>query len=286
MSKADGRLAGRVCVITGSAAGVGRAASLLFAHEGATVVGVDIDAARGAQTAKLVADSGGAGSFFEADVADPHAVRALAAYCRDAYGRTDVLFNNAGKVVRDYVSSFSLADWNRVMAVNVNGPLLCAEAFSAALEESGRGSIVNHSSIDGIFGNPHVASLSVSKAALNSLTRLMAHTYGNRGIRANSICSGNLANLDNDTSSGGSGIGALNISESSLFARMVKGHPALTPGGRVGTVEQAASVALFLASDESAYVNGAEILLTGGRGVMTPGTTLPSDLPETGVTGI
>jgi NAD(P)-dependent dehydrogenase (short-subunit alcohol dehydrogenase family) len=234
---------------------------------------LDIDGDSGRETSKLVERAGGNGTFVEADVSDSDAVRALGEHCDREHGRVDVLFNNAAIGVNDTVESFDLEQWDRVMAVDVKGPLLCAQVLASQLAASGHGSIINHSSIDGVFANPHAASYSAAKAALNGLTRLMAHTYGKVGIRTNSISSGNLT---------GSASGAqlsriadgLIAGNPLVWTRMAEKIVENTPGGRVGTLEEAASVALFFASDDSAYVNGVDILVTGGRGALTPGTTV------------
>jgi len=266
------RLQDRVCVITGSASGVGRVSSLLFARHGAIVVGFDIDGDGGRETLDLVEQAGGRGSFIEGDVSDPAAASALREHCNRAHGKVDVLFNNAGIVVHDQVDSFDLDSWNRAMAVNVTGPLLCAQALAPMLAVSGRGSIVNHSSVDGVLGNPHLASYSASKAALNSMTRLMAHTYGKLGIRANAISSGNLS-----TSTSGSPARINNVFRTADLGAWTAMHEQIlenTPSGRPGSVEEAATVALFFASDDSTFVSGVSLVTTGGRGMLTPGTTV------------
>jgi NAD(P)-dependent dehydrogenase (short-subunit alcohol dehydrogenase family) len=262
----------RVCVITGTARGVGRAAAELFARHGGVVVGVDINGEGGHETLELIRSAQGRGSFVTADVADPETARIVAEHCEQQYGRVDVLFNNAATVAVDTVEEFDVVQWNRVMAVNVTGPLMLARRLAPSLAASGHGSIINHSSIDGILGNPTIASYSTSKAALNGLTRLMAYTYGRVGIRANSICSGNLSG-----SAAGSSVATGSSSQNPAARRMYENLEAETPGRRAGTIEEAASVALFLASDASSFVNGAEILVTGGRGSLTPGTIVGLD---------
>jgi NAD(P)-dependent dehydrogenase (short-subunit alcohol dehydrogenase family) len=266
------RLEDRVCVITGTATGAGYATALLFAEHGATVVGVDIEGALGRACATAVGERGGASSFIEGDVSDPALSEQVAQHCEREYGRCDVLFNNAAVVVSDTVETFDLANWNRVFQVNVIGPLLFSRALAPLLAVSGRGSIINHSSIDGIYGNPHVASYSASKAALDSLTRLMAHTYAAQGIRTNSIASGNISRSRGAPAPRRSG--GLIETDPELRERLLKQVQDNTPGGRVGTAEDAADVALFFATDDSVFVNGVSLLVSGGRGALTPGTTV------------
>jgi NAD(P)-dependent dehydrogenase (short-subunit alcohol dehydrogenase family) len=264
----DERLAGRVCVITGTARGVGRAAAELFASNGAVIVGVDIDEQGGRETLDLLLTASDSSSFVKADVADPDSARMIADHCRRTYGRVDVLFNNAALAQPDTVDLVGLDQWNRTLAVNLTGPMLFAQALAPLLAESGHGSIINHSSIDALFGNPRVGSYSVSKAALNGLTRLMAYTYGRLGIRANSICSGNLS-----ASTALASPGTQNPAARQMYANLENE----TPGRRAGMIAEAAAVALFLASDEASFVNGSEILVTGGRGALTPGTIVGID---------
>lgn len=266
----DRRLEGRVCVITGTASGTGYAAALLFAEHGAVVVGIDIDGDRGRACAQKITDGGGRATFIEGDVSVPMTSAAVAEHCKGHHGGCDVVFNNAAVFLPDTVTSVDVERFNRIFAVNVAGPLLLSEALAPLLASSGRGSIINHGSIDGAYGNPRLASYSASKAALDSVTRLMAHTYGAQGIRANAIASGYI----DETRSGAPRRRANSAREpdAELRQRLMRRIADATPGGRVGTAEDAAAVALFLASDEARFVNGASIPVTGGRGVITPGT--------------
>ena len=259
----------KTCVVTGSASGVGRATAVLLGQLGATVIGVDLDGPGGEQTAALVTASGGTALFVHGDVADEKTIAAAQGLVRHTGGHLAMLFNNAAEVVPDEVDTATADVWNRLLAVNVTAPMRWSQAFAPALGSPPPGAIVNHSSIDGILGNPHFASYSVSKSALEGLTRVMVHTYGRIGIRVNSIVSGNLSQTTSSTRWRDTGLDG----DANLWAARQRSVLEETPLRRVGTVEDAAQLAVFLASDAARFVSGAAILLTGGRGVLTPGTT-------------
>lgn len=261
------RLKGKTAVITGSGSGVGRAASLLFSREGAVVVGVDIDATFGQETAELVRREGGKADFFHADVADPAAVQAMAQQCMARHPKVHILFNNAATLTRGSFETLQFEDWKRQLAVNLDGPYLCSIHLLPALKAAGGASIVNNGSIDGVLGNPTVAAYSVSKGGLVPLTHVMAQTLAQYGIRVNCI-----------------NAGAINRSSQGIPIRLTpelaRGDPIpensgiikATPMGRPCSVEECANAALFLASEESSYFTGAMLAMDGGRSALTPGT--------------
>ena len=256
------RLAGKNAVITGAASGVGRAASLLFAREGAAVACVDIDAAMGEETATMVRAEGGDAVFIEADLADPAEIDAMAQACMAWRGAIHVLFNNAGIAERAEFEDIALDDWNRQLAVNLTAPFLCSQKLLPALKAAGGAAIVHHGSIDGVLGNPTLVAYSAAKGGLQPLTHVMGFWLARHGIRVNCINSG-----------------ALRESRQGIPVRLNRDNRPMsdaqryaTPLARPGLVEEAADVALFLASDESSYVNGSVVTLDGGRTGLTPGT--------------
>jgi NAD(P)-dependent dehydrogenase (short-subunit alcohol dehydrogenase family) len=256
------RLEGKNAVVTGAASGVGRATSLLFAREGAAVACVDIDADMGKETAAMIGAEGGDAVFIQADLADPAAIEEMARACMDWRGIIHVLFNNAGIAERAEFEDITLEDWNRQLAVNLSAPFLCSQKLLPALKAAGGAAIVHHGSIDGVLGNPSLVAYSASKGGLQPLTHVMGYWLARHGIRVNCINSGALrestqgipVRLNRDR---------LPMSEAQRYA---------TPMARPGFVEEAADVALYLASDESSYVNGSVITLDGGRTALTPGT--------------
>jgi len=260
------RLADKVAVITGAASGVGRAACLRFAREGATVVAVDIDDAMGNETVELVRNAGGNASYLHADVGNAAEVQAMAAACIARHPVVHVLFNNAGVLVRDHFGALSLDDWHRTLAVNLTGPYLCSTALLPALKAARGASIIHHGSVDGVVGNPSAASYSVSKGGLVPLTHVMAHALGPHGIRVNCINSAGLY---------GSREGIPVRLAPEMRGGTMEGSAsrvAVTPLARAGYVEECAAVALFLAGDDSSYMTGSLLTVDGGRTAITPGT--------------
>jgi NAD(P)-dependent dehydrogenase (short-subunit alcohol dehydrogenase family) len=259
------RLEGKNAVITGAASGVGRAASLLFAREGAAIACVDIDTAMGEETAAMVRAEGGDAVFIATDLANPVAIQRMATACMDWREVIHILFNNAAIAERAAFEDIPLEDWNRQVAVNLTAPFLCSQTLLPALKAAAGAAIVHHGSIDGVLGNPTLVAYSASKGGLQPLTHVMGFWLARHGIRVNCINSG-----------------ALRESKQGIPVRLNRDNRAgqpmsdvqrrATPMARPGFVEEAADVALYLASDESSYVNGSVITLDGGRSGLTPGT--------------
>jgi len=244
-------LAGRCAVITGAGGGLGRAFALGFAAAGARVVAVDRDRMAAARTGEAVAHAGGEAVAVLADVADEASTQAMAMAARDAFGSIDVLVNNAAVyagLVRRPFDEIEVAEWDRVMAVNLRGPWLCAKACASALREGG-GAIVNVASATVLSGSPLWAHYVASKGALIALSRVMARELGDHGVRVNTLAPGFTLTdasreLIDDAETYGVDRGAIKRS--------------LQPDDLVGA-------ALFLASDASAMVTGQTIVVDGGR---------------------
>jgi len=259
------RLEGKNAVVTGAASGVGRATSLLFAREGAAVACVDIDAAMGEETAAMVRAEGGEAVFIACDLAEPSAIEAMARACMDWRGAIHVLFNNAAIAERAEFEDIPLEDWQRQIAINLTAPFLCSQKLLPALKAAGNAAIIHHGSIDGVLGNPTLVAYSASKGGLQPLTHVMGFWLARHGIRVNCINSGALRESRQ-------GIPVRLSADNRARAPMSDVQRNATPMGRPGFVEEAADVALYLASDESSYVNGSVITLDGGRTGLTPGT--------------
>lgn len=256
-----GRLAGRTACITGAASGIGRATALLFAREGGTVFCLDMDAAAGPA---LLAELGASGShgFLALDVRDEQGWIDAAAETRLRFGRLDIVVNNAGIVLPPAaVTELSLAAWQRLMAVNVDGVFLGTKHMLPLLRESGGGSIVNVSSIAGIRPSANASAYAASKGAVRLFTKAVALecAAARDGVRVNSIHPGivetaiwdSLLPASQDEAARGATLDA-------LAAQMV-------PMGRAGQVEEIAEGILWLASDDSSYMTGSELVLDGGR---------------------
>jgi NAD(P)-dependent dehydrogenase (short-subunit alcohol dehydrogenase family) len=237
-----GRLEGKVCVITGASGGIGGASAALFAREGARVVGVDLaEGAPGELSLRV-------------DVTDDAAVRDMYARVRSELGRVDVLFNNAGISPTDdgSVLDTSLEAWQRVQDVNLKSVFLCCKHGIPHLLEGGGGSVINTASFVAVMGAAtSQVSYSASKGAVLSLSRELGVQFARSGVRVNALCPGPV-----DTPL----LRELFAKDAVAAARRLV-H---VPMGRFARAEEIASAALFLASDESSYVNASTFLVDGG----------------------
>lgn len=236
------RLEGKVCVITGAASGIGAESARVFAEQGATVIGVDLDA-----------DSEG-DLALQADVTEEDQVRELYARVREEYGRIDVLFNNAGINPNDDASvlTTTLESWERVQDVNVRSVFLCCKHGIPHLLETDGGSVINTASFVAVLGAAvSQGSYTASKGAVLALSRELGVEFARRGVRVNALCPGPVDTpLLQD-----------------LFAsdpRKAERRLAHVPMGRFAEAREVANAALFLASDESSYVNASTFMVDGG----------------------
>ena len=246
----SGRLDGKVAVITGAAGGIGREAALLFAEEGARVCVADVSAEQGEQTASDC----GAAFFQQVDVTDEQSVAAMFDATAERYGGVDILYNNAGIMPADDASVLDTGvdAWNRVLAVNTTGVFLgCTHGIPQLLARGG-GSVINVASFVAVMGAAtSQIAYTASKGAVLSLSRELAIEFARRGVRVNALCPGPV--------------------ETPLLMRLFESDPAAferrrvhLPMGRLAQAREIANAALFLASDESSYVNGATFLVDGG----------------------
>jgi NAD(P)-dependent dehydrogenase (short-subunit alcohol dehydrogenase family) len=249
------RLDDKVCLITGAGSGIGRASAIMFAAEGAIVAVADIDAGGAMETTGLIEDLGGRARSYAVDVTDPGSTTALAAGVMADSGRIDVLFNNAGIAGVGLLHETPVELWDRVMAVNVRGVFLVARAVLPAMIAAGRGSIINMSSTIAEVGLTNRASYAASKGAVLSLTRQMQADYAQYGIRVNALLPGTIHTPFVDRY----------LADS--YADPVAGLEAIKKRqltGELGRPEDVAAAALFLASDESAFVLGSGLFVDGG----------------------
>ena len=240
----QGGFAGRTAVVTGAGSGIGRAMAELLLARGARVVGVD-----------LRADTVPPGCLPEAvDVSDPDAVQALGERVTSAVGRVDVLMNNAGIGSTTDILSCSAQEWDHVFAVNVRSVLLMTQAFLPGMLERGDGSIVNTASVLALIGAKDRAAYSASKGAVVALTRQIAIQYAGTGVRCNCICPGTV-----DSPWVGR---LLDQADDPVAARAAL--VARQPIGRLGTADEVARAALYLASEEAAFITGSSLVIDGG----------------------
>jgi NAD(P)-dependent dehydrogenase (short-subunit alcohol dehydrogenase family) len=246
-------LESKVCLITGSGGGIGRAAAVLFAQEGGRIVVNDVNEAAGRETVSLVEAAGGEAVFVSGDVSEDAQVAALFARAAGRFGRLDVSYHNAGIMHPEDAGPLdtSLDVWSRTIDVNLKGVFLCCRHAIPRLAESGGGSIINVASFVALLGaaNPQIA-YTASKGGVLSLTREIAVQYAREGIRANALCPGPV--------------------RTPLMDELLQDERRRTnrlnhvPLGRFAEADEIAKGALFLASDLSSYVTGTEFVVDGG----------------------
>ena len=245
-----GRLDGKVCVITGAAGGMGREAALLFSSEGAKICIGDVDAEAGEKTASECRDA----MFAEVDVSDANSVEGMYRAVAERFGGVDVLYNNAGIMPADDSSILDteVEAWQRVQDVNTTGVFLSCKYGIPHLLDRGGGSVINVASFVALMGAAtSQVSYTASKGAVLSMTRELAVEFARRGVRVNALCPGPV--------------------ETPLLMRLFDDSPGALerrtvhlPMGRFAQAKEIAYGALFLASDESSYVNGSTFLVDGG----------------------
>jgi NAD(P)-dependent dehydrogenase (short-subunit alcohol dehydrogenase family) len=245
------KLAERVALITGGASGIGRAIVEKFAQEGASVVIADMNSEGAQAFAQELQEAGSAAIAVTINVADSHSVQAMIAATIDTYGQIDILVNNAGTGEPPCpIHEKDERDWARVMAVNATGPFLCCKYAIPHMLQRQRGVIINMASVGGVIGFPGNAAYAASKGALIQLTRAAALEYARQGIRVNAIAPGWVQTpmVESFTQMG------------IPMERLVRSLPI----GRLGTPDEIASLALFLASDDSSFLLGSTVIVDGG----------------------
>ena len=256
------RFEGKVAIVTGGGSGIGRATSLLLASEGARVTVADIDEAAAADVAAAIEAAGGVARAQVTDVAEADAVAEMVSATIAAYGGLDVLHNNAAALDQNRldqdVVTMDLDTWERVMAVNLTGPLLgCRFAIPHMLKRGG-GSIVNTASAAAFYGSHSLAAYGTSKAGVVALTRYVATAYGERGIRCNAVAPGVVVPEATQTALGGP------------MGERLRRYSTSHLVGRLGYPEEIAAAVAYLASDDAAFVTGEVLRVDGGFTAHTP----------------
>ncbi len=249
----DGRLDGRVALVSGTARGIGAAIARTFALEGATVVGIDVLEELGRMAAAAVVAEGGALSFVQGDVSDEAAVRGVVERVLVEHGRIDILVNNAAVQHEARLVEVTVEDFHRVVNVNLLGCLLLSRGVLPSMVARHAGVIVNLSSLNALVADPLLPVYAATKAGIIALTQNIAVTYGPDGIRANAICPGDV--------------------DTELNQAFFRAHPDPVefrrrleheyPLRRIASPDEIAKVALFLASDDASFVSGSQVVVDG-----------------------
>ena len=249
MSDPAGRLVGRIALVTGAASGIGAGIAVAFAAEGADLVVVDVcDPADAAKVMDAITALGRDSIFIQTDVSDEESVKAMTERALAYFGRVDVLVNNAGIFTESLLENLSVADWDRVLGVNLRGTFLCSRYLIGQMLERGSGRIINIASQLGQIGGTYVPHYCASKAGIIGLTKAMAREVATRGVLVNAIAPGPIQTplLDSET-------------EEWRSAKLAE-----LPIGRFGEVSEVTPTAIMLASDDGSYYVGQTLGPNGG----------------------
>ena len=243
---------GKVALVTGGASGIGRAAALAFAREGAKLVVADMNAEGGQQTVHMITEQGGEAILVQTDVTQPTAVKALISKTVETYGRLDCAHNNAGISGggRALTAEYSEERWHQVIAVNLTGVWLCMKYEIPQMLSQGSGAMVNTASVAGLIGGRGLAAYVASKHGVVGLTKTAALEYAQQGIRVNCVCPGVIHTP----------MTARGLSDPERRARIIASEPM----GRIGTPEEVAEAVVWLCSDAASFVTGHTMTVDGG----------------------
>jgi NAD(P)-dependent dehydrogenase (short-subunit alcohol dehydrogenase family) len=246
---------GKVAIVTGGSAGIGRATALAFAARGARVVVADVEEEGGRETVKMVERDGGEAVFVATDVSSPDDVERMVATAKERFGRLDIAFNNAG-IEGDLAPlvEYSLDTWNRIVGINLTGVWLCMKHEIPLMLETGGGSIVNNASILGTVGMATAGPYTATKHGVIGLTRVAALENAEKGIRVNAVCPGFIETpmvMERGVHAG---------ENQEVYDDLVGLHPV----GRLGKSEEIADAVVWLCSDAASFMAGHPLIVDGG----------------------
>jgi NAD(P)-dependent dehydrogenase (short-subunit alcohol dehydrogenase family) len=244
-------LTDKIAVVTGGGSGIGKRIALAFSEFGANVIIADIDQKAADLVVSEIKSKGKEAMAIRVDVTQPKEVQEMVTIALRSYGRIDILFNNAGISIRGPAESFSLEDWNKVIAVNLTGMFLCAQAIGKVMIKRGRGKIINTASVSAKLGHPGNLAYAAAKHGVVGMTKVMAVEWGKYGVSVNSIAPGIIKTPMTAK--------ALTVAEK--YQELVS----KVPMGRLGEPEDLIGAVIFLASQASNYITGQTIYIEGGR---------------------
>jgi 3-oxoacyl-[acyl-carrier protein] reductase len=242
------RLKNRISLITGAARGIGHSTAIRFAQEGAIVILADIDREAGREALERVRRISSDSLFILMDVTQLDSIQIGLAEIHERFGRLDILVNNAGVTADAQLSKMTIEEWDRVVDVNLKGVFNCTQAVVPIMQAQGYGKIINASSISGLYGNFGQTNYAAAKAGVIAMTKVWARELGPKGILVNALAPGFIESAMTAT-----------VPEKIRESVVLK-----TPLGRMGLPEEVANAYLFLASDESSFINGAILQVDGG----------------------
>jgi meso-butanediol dehydrogenase/(S,S)-butanediol dehydrogenase/diacetyl reductase len=245
------RLANKIALVSGSASGIGEASARTFAREGASVVIADVNVEGGHRVVREIREGGGRAEFVEANILDTASIENMIAFAVKTYGRLDVLMNNAQTSAAGRLADISLEHWRRAIDGGLTSYWYASKLAIAHMLEQGGGAIVNTASVSGLAGDYGLGPYNAAKAAVVNITRVFAIEYAQKNIRCNALCPGPI---------GTPALRAMELARKEVMDRIKKAIPM----GRLGTPQEMANVALFLASDEASFVTGAFFVADGG----------------------
>jgi 3-oxoacyl-[acyl-carrier protein] reductase len=242
------RLKDKVAIITGAANGIGFASAGVFAREGAKVAIADFNEQQGVESVKELKEKGYEATFFQVNVSDRESVNAMIHSVLETYGHIDILVNNAGITKDGMLSKLSVEDFQKVIDVNLTGVFHCTQAVLPTMVVRGKGKIINTSSVSGVYGNVGQTNYAATKAGVIGMTKTWAKELGRKGINVNAVAPGFVE----------TGMTA------KVPEKILDQMKMMVPLGRLGVPEDIANAYLFLASEESNYVNGTVLHVDGG----------------------